>query len=72
VYAVVGWSLIINILGSTVSGAAWLDHISLFHYMALAPAEDPAPITLAVTAALAIGLCAIATGVFARRDIQPS
>ena len=43
VYAVVIASLIIDLLASMVSGLAWLEHLSLFHYMALAPSATPGP-----------------------------
>ena len=46
VYGVVIWSLIVDLLSSMVSGLAWLDHLSLFHYMALAPAQDPDLVTV--------------------------
>ncbi|HEY5171751.1 MAG TPA: hypothetical protein VIK54_08505 [Acidimicrobiia bacterium] len=70
VYAVVVWSLLVDLLGSIVAGLGWLDHLSLFHYMALAPAQDvdPATITIAVCIAIALGI--IATVLFDRRDVQ--
>ena len=38
--------------------------------MALAPAQSPKPATLAVTTAVAIGLCLLAVVAFARRDVR--
>lgn len=70
VYAVVIASLIIDLLASMVSSLAWLDHVSLFHYMALAPAQDPDPATLLVTLVAAAALCVAATAIFERRDVQ--
>jgi ABC-2 type transport system permease protein len=70
VYALVGWSLVVDLLASMVSGARWLEHLSLFHYMALAPGEDPEPLTIVVTVATAIGLCALAVILFDRRDLR--
>lgn len=70
VYGVVAGSLIVDILGSTVAGTRWLEHLSLFHYMALAPAQPLDPTTLIVTGLVAVVLCALATGIFARRDLQ--
>jgi ABC-2 type transport system permease protein len=70
VYSVVGWSLIVDILASTVSGLSWLDHASLLHYMALAPAQRIPVTTVVTTVAVAFGLCVGATMVFRRRDLQ--
>ena len=53
-------------------GMTWLQRLGLFHYMALAPAEQPEAVTLVLTAGVAIVLCAIATKVFARRDLHTS
>lgn len=69
VYAVVIGSLLIDLLGSMVSAIGWLERLSLFHYMALAPAQDTDPATVVVTLAAAVGLSAVATVAFARRDV---
>ncbi|MEA2685692.1 MAG: polyether ionophore transport system permease protein, partial [Actinomycetota bacterium] len=68
VYGVVIGSLIVDLVASMVSGLAWLGHVSLFHYMALAPAQDPDPMTLVVTVIVAGALCILSTILFARRD----
>jgi putative exporter of polyketide antibiotics len=70
VYVVVTASLIIDLLASMVDSAAWLGHLSLFHYMALAPAEDVDPTTIVVTVVLAAALCLAAIAGFSRRDVQ--
>jgi ABC-2 type transport system permease protein len=70
VYAVVTWSLIVDLLGSMVSEVSWLEHVSLFHYLALAPAQNPEPRTLGTSLAIAVGLCFVATLVFGRRDLR--
>jgi putative exporter of polyketide antibiotics len=70
VYGVVAGSLVIDLLSSIVEGAQWLEHFSLFHYMALAPAQDLDPTTITITLAVALALCTIATMVFRRRDVQ--
>lgn len=70
VYVVVVWSVTVDLVGSLVSGAEWLDRLSLFHTMALAPAEDPVPSTLLWTTGVALLLCVAATLVFDRRDAQ--
>jgi ABC-2 type transport system permease protein len=69
VYAAVIWSLLIDLAGSMVSGAGWLDRLSLFHYMALAPAQDPDPMTIAIAIPVAVALCGGATILFNRRDL---
>lgn len=70
VYGVVIGSLVIDLAGSLVASMPWLTKLSLFHYMALAPAKTPTPATLAWTVAIAAGLCAVATWLFDRRDVQ--
>ncbi len=70
VYAVITWSLLVDLLASMVAGLTWLNHLSLFHYMALAPAQDAAPRTLVTTTVLALGLCLAATLSFGRRDVK--
>ena len=52
-----------------VDGTKWLDHLSLFHYMALAPATDVDAATVAITLTVALALCALATVLFSRRDV---
>lgn len=69
VYAVVIGSLLIDLVSSMVDGFAWLGRLSLFHTMALAPADSPDPVTLAVTTAVAVGLGVLATVLFVRRDV---
>jgi ABC-2 type transport system permease protein len=69
-YVVVIWSLLVDLLASMVSSLEWLEKASLFNYMALAPAEDVSPTTVAATLALAAALCALATALFTRRDVQ--
>jgi ABC-2 type transport system permease protein len=71
VYGVVIWSLLVDLLGSMVAGLAWTEHLSLFHYMALAPAQAAEARTLAVTAAVGAALCVLATVLFDRRDLRP-
>lgn len=70
VYAVVIGSLVIDLLGSTIPGIRWLEHVSLFHYMALVPAQDADARALVLTIAVAVALCVVATILFARRDMQ--
>jgi putative exporter of polyketide antibiotics len=70
IYGVVVWSFVIDLFASLVSGTRWLDHLSLFHYMALAPAQPTDPTTIVVTLVLAAALLSSATLLFTRRDIQ--
>jgi ABC-2 type transport system permease protein len=70
VYGVVIWSLVIDLFGSLFSGLHWLERVSLLHYMAQAPAEDPRPLTLAATTAIALACAALATVLFDRRDLR--
>jgi len=72
VYGVVLWSLFVDLVGSFVGGVSWLDRLSLFHYMALAPAEHADPRTLAMTVVVAAMLCVTATIRFGHRDVQPA
>ena len=70
VYGIVIWSLLIDLLSSIVAGLHWLEHVSLFHYMALAPAQsvDGPTIAIAITTALALGV--VAAMLFRRRDVR--
>jgi len=70
VYAVVIWSLILGLLTSMVDSVRWLDHLSLFHYMALAPADDPRPATPALTLLAALALAGVAIFLYDRRDLR--
>lgn len=69
VYAVVIGSLLVDLLASMVDGLSWTARLSVFHYMALAPAASPDPGTLALTTLAAAGLCIVATFLFVRRDV---
>jgi ABC-2 type transport system permease protein len=70
VYAVVIVSLLIDVLTALSSSISWLSHLSLFHYMALAPAGHTDPTTVVVTLIVAAALCGVALALFGRRDIQ--
>jgi ABC-2 type transport system permease protein len=70
VYLTVGWSLIVDLLGSLVTGLAWLRRLSLLHYMALVPAQRASPTNLVLTSALAIALAVSAVAVFTARDLH--
>jgi len=70
VYGVVLWSLFADLFASIVGGLRWLGRLSLFHYMALAPAQHADPETVALTVVVAAVLCVIATFRFGQRDVQ--
>jgi ABC-2 type transport system permease protein len=69
-YAVVLWSLLADLIGSLIARLEWLDHASLFHYMALAPAQATDARTIVITVAVAVVLCTAATVLFEHRDLQ--
>ncbi len=70
VYAVVIGSLLLDLVASMVSSLAWVGHLSLFRYMALAPADDPEATTIVITLAAAGALFVLSTILFARRDTK--
>ena len=69
VYATVIWSVLVDLAASLITGLKWLERVSLFHYMALAPAQHAHLGTLAITTAVALVLCVAATVMFGRRDL---
>ncbi len=69
VYVVVGWSLIIDLLGSLVTSLNGLTHLSLFHYVALAPAEDPHWAALATYTVVAACLASASVLLIGHRDL---
>ena len=69
VYLVVGWSLIIDLVGSLVTSLHGLTRLSLFHYVAYVPAEDPNWTALAVMTLVAGAAMAGALVAFDRRDL---
>jgi ABC-2 type transport system permease protein len=70
VYGILGWSLLIEVVGGFGSGRRWLLDTSLFHQMAAAPAVDPNWTANAVM--LAVGVAGVLVGLacFGRRDLQ--
>jgi ABC-2 type transport system permease protein len=72
VYATVIGSFIMDLLAPMVSGLGWLDRFSLFHYMALVPAQRAHVPAIVLTVALAVILDLAAILIFARRDLQPA
>jgi ABC-2 type transport system permease protein len=70
VYGIIIWSLVVDLSASLVASLRGLEPVTLFHYMALAPAQHPQPAALAITTAAAVALCILATVLFGRRDLQ--
>jgi ABC-2 type transport system permease protein len=70
VYGVVVGSLVIDLVSSLVEGTRPLERLSLFHYMALAPAQGVDPTAVTVTLALAAGLGLLGVGLSTRRDLR--
>jgi ABC-2 type transport system permease protein len=70
VYAFVIASIILDLLTAIVSGFSWIDDFSLFHYMALAPADRVDVRAVIVTLALAGTCCGAGFALFRRRDIR--
>jgi ABC-2 type transport system permease protein len=70
IYSVVIGSLLIDLVASLIDGLQWLEHLSLFHYMALVPAQDPDPTTVVLNVTVGLGLCALALVLFSRRDLR--
>src|SRR4051794_5648615 len=69
VYALVAGSLVVDLLGSLVSALHALTRVSLFHYVALAPAQSPSWTNVTVYLVLAALACAIAIVALERRDL---
>lgn len=70
VYGVVIWSLLIDLFSSLISTLKPFVRLSLFHYMAAAPAEHPHARTLGLTLGLGLALCAGAALLFERRGVR--
>jgi ABC-2 type transport system permease protein len=69
VYVVVIWSAVVELIGTLVANVQWLDHLSLFNYLALAPGESVDPLEVVATTAIASGLTLVAVALFVRRDL---
>lgn len=69
VYAAVAWSLVVYLLASLVDPVRWLQGLSAFHYLSLAPAEPVELTTTLGTSVVAVGLLVAAVLVAGRRDL---
>jgi ABC-2 type transport system permease protein len=72
VYIVVLGSIVVDLSASLVSDLHGLEHLSLFHYMALAPAAQVSATGIVATTGAGVALCALATWLFCRRDFSSS
>ncbi|HLI56246.1 MAG TPA: hypothetical protein VKY26_04340, partial [Actinomycetota bacterium] len=70
VYAVFGWSLLVDLVAVSGAESHWLLDTSLFHQMAAAPAVAPNWAVNGVLVAIAVGCAAAGAAGFARRDLQ--
>lgn len=70
VYVLVGWSLVVDLVGSLVDGLRWTARLGLLHYVALAPAQPVHLTTITVTTVVAVVLCGVAVVLFSRRDLR--
>ena len=61
--------LLIDILSSMVPSITWLEHLPLFHYMALAPAEGIDALTIVVTLLVAALLSGATAFIYQQRDV---
>ncbi len=69
-YAIVGYSFLMDLLGSFIRGNDWLKDSSLFSHMALAPASAPDWGQAAAIIAIGVGAAAVGAFAFQRRDLE--
>jgi ABC-2 type transport system permease protein len=70
VYGVVIASLLLDLVASLAADFKWLGRLSVFHYMALAPAESVHVTNVVGTLVAAAALCTGALILFGRRDVR--
>ncbi len=68
-YAVLGWSLLVDVIGGFGSGGHWLLDTSIFHQMSAAPAVAPDLVSGSVMAGLGLLACLVGGFLFHRRDL---
>jgi len=69
VYAVLGWSLLVEVVGGVVASSHWLVDTSLFHQMAAAPAVAPNWTTGGAMVGIGAVSAVVGALAFRRRDI---
>jgi ABC-2 type transport system permease protein len=70
VYGLLGWSLLLVIVGGIGAVGHWVLDTSVFHQMASAPAVAPHWEADAIMAAIGIGSALVGGWAFRRRDVQ--
>jgi ABC-2 type transport system permease protein len=70
VYAVLAWSLLVELIGGIGALSKWLLDTSVFHHVASAPAVPVDWTTDAVLVGLAAVGALVGAAAFARRDLQ--
>jgi ABC-2 type transport system permease protein len=70
VYGVLGWSLLVEVVGGVGAASRWLLDTSLFHQMAAAPAVDPNWAANGIMIAIGAAGAVLGGQAFQRRDIQ--
>ncbi|MGD0604043.1 MAG: ABC transporter permease subunit [Streptosporangiaceae bacterium] len=70
VYSLLGWSLLVLIIGSIGSASRWVLDTSVFHQMGSAPATSPHWAADGVMTAIGVAAALIGGIAFARRDLQ--
>ncbi len=69
VYANVGFSIVVQLLGTSISSLHVLERLSLFDFMPLVPAQDPDPVALRRDRRGSGRLGVAATLLFEHRDV---
>jgi ABC-2 type transport system permease protein len=70
VYSVLGWSLLVELVGGIGGGGRWLLDTSLFHQMAAAPAVSPDWTANALMIVVGAACAAVGGWAFRQRDLQ--
>ena len=70
VYGILGWSLIIEVVGGVGSGRGWLLDTSLFHQMAAAPAVHPNWTVNGVMIGIGVVAALVGCLLFSHRDLR--
>jgi polyether ionophore transport system permease protein len=69
-YGIIGYSFVVNLVGSLVKGQDWIKNSSLFTHMKLAPAVKPDWGEASVVMLVGLAAAMIGAAVFVRRDIE--
>lgn len=68
-YAIVAYSLLVNLVGAVIKGQDWIRDTSLFTHMALAPAAKPDWFQASALVLLGAGFAVLGAIAFHRRDL---